>query len=81
VVGTINFDEFLEFFALTYKDLPRALRDMEVDTLSGAISHIVGELPKVGQAVEFGPLKLEVKEVSNRRVDLVLVETVAKVSA
>jgi CBS domain containing-hemolysin-like protein len=79
VVGSINFEEFLQYFSLSHKDLPRDLRDMEVDTLSGAIAHILGELPMVGQAVAFGDLKIEVKEVSNRRVDMVLVETKARV--
>lgn len=78
VVGSINFDEFLDHFGVETRELPRDLRDMEVDTLSGAITHMLGELPRVGQKVLLGPLKLEVKEVSHRRIDLVVVELVAK---
>ncbi len=80
VVGAINFDEFLDYFAIIPKDLPRDLRDIEVDTLSGAITHMLGELPEIGQTVMLGPLKVEVKEVSHRRVGLVVVEKQEKVA-
>lgn len=73
VSGAINIQEFLDHFDVDAQSLPEEVRDSEVDTLAGLFTHLVGQMPKRGQKVEIGPLKLEVIAASSRRIDMIRV--------
>jgi putative hemolysin len=73
VSGTIHIEEFLDFFDLTEESLGERYEE-DIDTLSGWITQLIGQLPKKGQTVRIGPLYLEVLSTSNRRIEKVRVQ-------
>lgn len=73
VSGTIHIEEFLDFFELTEESLGER-HEEDIDTLSGWITQLIGQLPKKGQTVRIGPLYLEVLSTSNRRIEKVRVQ-------
>ena len=73
VSGAIHIEEFLDFFELTEESLGER-HEEDIDTLSGWITQLIGQLPKKGQTVRIGPLYLEVLSTSNRRIERVRVQ-------
>ncbi len=73
ISGAIHIEEFLDFFDLTEESLGERYEE-DIDTLSGWITQLVGQLPKKGQTVRIGPLYLEVLSTSNRRIERVRVQ-------
>ncbi len=67
VQGSLNIEDFLEFFELGIRDL-NVEQDAEADTIGGLLTHILGDLPKVGKTITIGPLKLEVTDMSRHRI-------------
>lgn len=72
VSGSLNLEDFFDFFKLEKQDI---LKDeQEVDTLSGWVTQLLGQIPKVGQKVQTSGLSLEVKEVRHRRIHMVRIK-------
>lgn len=67
ILGSMNVEDFLEFFELDSQDLGIE-REGDVDTIGGWLTHILGDLPKVGKYVVIGPLRLEVIEMARHRI-------------
>jgi putative hemolysin len=56
-------------------DLPRAaLGDIEAESVGGLVTDSLERIPVVGDVVEIGPLRFEVKAMDGNRVALVRVE-------
>ncbi len=71
VSGSMNIDEFKDFFQLNEE---HEQEDADsVDTVAGWMIQMVGDLPRVGQAVNVGPLQIEVTEVGRHRIERVRV--------
>lgn len=77
VSGAMNIDEFIEYFCVGKADLMEHPED-QVDTVAGWVTQVLGQMPKTGQKIFVGPLKLEVLEVRRRRIELLRVEKRAK---
>lgn len=71
VAGSFHIGEFIEYFDLD-EDLV-VPEDLDVDTIGGFIMQQNGAMPKVGQTVDFGPLRLKVSEITRNRVERILV--------
>lgn len=71
VSGSMNIDEFKDFFQLTEENGSEETDD--VDTVAGWMITMVGELPQVGQSIVAGSLKIEVTEVGRHRIERVRV--------
>lgn len=67
VSGAIGIDEFTEYFKLSEKDIEEQL-EVEADTLAGLLTHVIKEMPKVGQTVKIGNTTIEVSKVGNNRI-------------
>lgn len=72
VSGSVNIDEFLEFFGLEGIDL-NVEREQDVDTIGGWLTQLLGKLPKVGLTTQIGPLKAEISEVERHRIQRIRV--------
>lgn len=68
VAGSMNIDEFFDFFEMDLQQLQESEKGEDVDTLAGWVTQLIGQMPKQGQKVQVGHLKLEVLEVSKRRI-------------
>ena len=68
VLGLMNLDEFLDFFDLE-PDQIHAESEQDSETLAGYMIQVIGELPKVGQSIQMGPLTCEVSQVSRHRIE------------
>lgn len=68
VVGTIRFEDFLDYFEINPEDLGEALEG-DIDTLNGWITKMTQTLPQLGQIITIGPLKAEVINVHRHRVE------------
>jgi len=67
VAGSVNIDEFSNYF-----DLDEGIFDepeLEVDTIGGLLTHMLGDLPEIGQKSNLGDLILEVTEVGRKRIE------------
>ncbi len=71
VAGSFHIGEFIEYFGLD-ADLI-VPDDLDVDTIGGFIMQQNGAMPKVGQTVDFGALRLKVNEITRNRVERILV--------
>lgn len=71
VSGSVNIGEFQEYFTLD--DSFENEVEGEVDTIGGWITQLLGDLPEVGQTLTYGPLSIEVSEVSRHRIERVRV--------
>jgi CBS domain containing-hemolysin-like protein len=67
VAGSVNIDEFSEFFDLDESIIEDT--DNDADTVGGLLTHLLGDLPEVGQKSQLGPLVLEVSEVGRKRIE------------
>lgn len=61
VSGSVSLDDFIDHFQLD-------AFEHEADTLAGWITDMTKEMPQIGQTVTFNNLKIEITEVSQRRV-------------
>lgn len=77
VDSKIHIDDFCDFFDLDMNEIQIEDKSDDYDTLGGLIVHHFGEIPRVGDVVDIGGLKVEVTELSRRRVRRVLVTTPA----
>ena len=73
VSGSLNIEEFLDHFELNDEHVPGGTKELEIDTVSGLITQLVGQLPQRGQSVDLGKVTMVVQEVKNRRIDQVRV--------
>ncbi len=74
VSGTMNIEDFFEYFKLDVTDLEEKNNAEMIDTLSGWVTQLIGQMPKPGQKARIANLALEVVEVQNRRISIVRVE-------
>ena len=75
VVGSINIDEFLEFFELDRDDI-LGTDAQDADTIAGYMTQKHGDLPEVGATVRIGPLNVEIVEVKRHRIHTVRVSRI-----
>lgn len=69
VDGLLTLDEFRETF-----DVKAFPGEGRYQTIGGFVVYRLGELPRVGQAVEWDGLRFEIMDLDGHRVDKVLVE-------
>ena len=74
ISGWMNVHEFLDQFNLDLGKIEDA-EDHQSDTVVGLLTHILGEIPKIGQKIVLGDLEIEVLKVTNHRVESLLVKT------
>jgi putative hemolysin len=67
VAGSMNIEDFCSYFDID-EELVEEFEHGS-DTVSGFMTHVLGDLPKVGQVSRIGHLKLEVAEVQKMRVE------------
>lgn len=72
VSGSVNIDEFMERFSLNEEELDVS-PEGDLDTIGGWLTHLLGELPAIGQKVTLGPLTIEVIETERHRIQRVRV--------
>jgi CBS domain containing-hemolysin-like protein len=77
VSGSINIDEFLDFFQLGSKELPEDEPTEQSDTLAGWMTQLISEMPEVGQKVTIGEFEMEVTEVDRHRIERVRITKVS----
>lgn len=65
VAGSMNVDEFIEYFAMDSESLPAR---EGFDTVAGWLTHVVGRFPIAGTRTSLGPVEVEVTDVSRHRV-------------
>jgi len=72
VIGSINIDEFLEYFGLDREETlgPDA---QDADTIAGYMTQMLGNLPEAGATLRIGPLNVEIVEVKRHRIHKVRV--------
>ena len=61
-------DEFNDVFGTRFAD-------DEYDTIGGLVLHELGHMPRRGEAIEIGGLKLKVARADRRRIDTLRVVT------
>lgn len=71
VSGSMNIDEFFNYFKIQEGDLRENEKGEDVDTLAGWVTQLIGEMPQVGQKVRVLTFDIEVIEVSQMRIDAV----------
>jgi putative hemolysin len=74
ISGSININDFVEYFDLNEDKYIKDIADFE--TLAGLIVERVGDLPKKGQTIRIGPLNAEVTEVERQRIERVRVSRI-----
>jgi CBS domain containing-hemolysin-like protein len=67
VAGTVNIDDFTNYFNLDEGFGNKVEGD--VDTIAGWMTQMLGELPKIGQTITYDPLTIEVSEVTRHRIE------------
>jgi putative hemolysin len=72
VLGQMNLDEFLDFFDIEPAEI-HAESEQDAETVAGYMIQVIGDLPKVGQSTQIGPLTCEVSQVSRHRIERVRV--------
>lgn len=55
-------------------DLPNELPEGRFETVGGLITTILGRVPPAGEVIDFGPIRMTVKEADERKVTTVFVE-------
>lgn len=65
VLGSTTMDAISDFFELDES----MIDDEEAETLGGWMTHLISEMPEVGQTCEAAGLKMEVTEVSRHRIE------------
>jgi len=74
VLGWVNVEEFFDFFDIPEEDIALDKRPKNVDTLAGWVTQLTQEIPKIGQTVEIGPVKMEIIETERRRIKKINIE-------
>jgi CBS domain containing-hemolysin-like protein len=74
VAGSVHISEFLEYFDMDEASVGET--DKDVDTIAGLVTQKIGAMPKIGQAIEMGPLRLEVSEIGRHRIERLRVNRV-----
>lgn len=74
VQGWVNVEEFFDFFDIPEDDISPEERPKNVDTLAGWITQLTQEIPKIGQKVEIGPVRMEIIETERRRIKKISIE-------
>ncbi len=67
VSGALNVDDFLEYFKLEEEDFIQE-KEQEVDTMSGFLISVSGDLPKVGVTIAYPPFVFTIMEVVQYRI-------------
>ncbi len=70
VDGRVSIDELLDRLELDEEELGI---EFEAESVGGVITEVLGRFPEVGDVVELGPLRLEVRSMEGHRVRLVRV--------
>ncbi|MBP6218085.1 MAG: HlyC/CorC family transporter [Oligoflexales bacterium] len=80
--GSTHVEDFLEYFGLEDEKVfhTEEYEQGDSNTLSGWITRILGQMPRVGQKLKVGPLNMEVLEVKKHRIQLVKVQEEKNVS-
>ncbi len=71
VDAKLEVEELAETMTL---ELPNELPEGRFETVGGLITTILGRVPPTGEIIEFGPIRMTVKEADERRVTKVFVE-------
>ena len=66
VAGSVNITDFMEHFDL--EDEYEKDSENEADTIGGWMTHLLGDLPEVGQTISYRNLDLEVIETERHRL-------------
>lgn len=64
-----SYFEFLRYFDIQHLKQ----EDHQFHTIGGLIIYLLGNIPKVGEKVSFGPLELEIVDMDKYRIDKVLI--------
>ncbi|MCB9229408.1 MAG: HlyC/CorC family transporter [Deltaproteobacteria bacterium] len=75
VSGAINIDEFFQYFDIGEDQLKENEKGEDIDTLAGWVTQLIGQVPEVGQQVRILNFLIEVIRVSQRRLQVVRVQT------
>ncbi len=67
VSGALNVGDFLEYFKLEEEDFIQE-KEQEVDTMSGFLISVSGDLPKVGVTIAYPPFVFTIMEVVQYRI-------------
>ncbi len=78
VSGSLNLDDFFDFFKLNLNTEDTLEKDQESDTIAGWVTQLIGQIPKVGQSVRINGLQLEVSEVKHRRIHMIRVQVLSE---
>lgn len=71
VAGSVNITDFMEHFDL--EDEYEKDSENEADTIGGWMTHLLGDLPEVGQTITYRNLDLEVIETERHRIERIRV--------
>ncbi len=72
VDGSMPIDEFSAQMGLEHN----LIAPEDFDTVAGFVLHCAGSIPKVGDVIEYPPLRIEVVDMDGKRIDKVLVSRV-----
>ena len=67
VSGSVNIGDFVQYFQLD--DSFEKEVEGDVDTIAGWMTQLLGNLPEVGQTMNYGPLTIEVTDVDRHRIE------------
>lgn len=67
VSGSVNIGDFVQYFDLD--DSFEKEVEGDVDTIAGWITQLLGNLPEVGQVMNYGKLTIEVSDVDRHRIE------------
>lgn len=67
VSGAATVDDFLEYFRLD-EDTLAEKPEGDIDTMGGWLTQLLQDLPKVGQSVNIGSLKIEITRIDRHRI-------------
>ncbi|MFK7873297.1 MAG: hemolysin family protein [Oligoflexales bacterium] len=73
VAGSMNIEDFWEYFHIDEATLAEGQTGKDIDTLAGWLVLLYGDMPEKGQQVEAVHLEMEVLSVENRRIEKVRV--------
>ena len=70
VAGSINLDEFIEYFQREKDPSFQEEIDNDIETLGGLFTKLIEQMPEVGQTIDFSGLRFEILEVDKKRIEL-----------
>ena len=74
VSGSLNIDEFIDYFDIEIDQIDDEIKPQDADTMAGWITQLVRQMPKNGQNVEILNFSFEVVDVKNRRIEMLRVK-------